>query len=165
MLRNIFLKTLRDNRLGIIGWGLGLGLLLLVGASQYAQLLGPAGPARGGQAAQMSQLLQSFSLLVGEIVPVTTLGGVVTLRGVGFVPVMLSLWAIVVGVSLIRGEEERGALEVLLTTPHSRLAVFGQKAAALGLGLLVVTVLQGVGLALGAVSANEPLPGAGLVLA
>src|SRR6478672_483232 len=101
MLRNVFLKTLRDNRLGMFGWGLGLGLLLLVGASQYAQLLGPAGPARDAQAAEMSQLLQSFSVLIGEIVPVTTLGGFVTVRVMGFVPVMLSLWVIVVGVSVI----------------------------------------------------------------
>src|SRR5437870_4658765 len=111
MLRNVFLKTLRDNRLGIVGWGLGLGLLLLIGASQYAQLLGPPGAARDQQAAQMAQLLQSFSLLIGEIVPVTTLGGFITVRVMGFVPVMLSLWTIVVGVSLIRGEEERGALD------------------------------------------------------
>src|SRR4051794_6430060 len=106
LLRNIFLKSLRDNRLGILGWGLGLGFILLVTAASYPATVGPPGPARAAQAAQMSTLLQSFSFLVGEIVPLDTLGGFATARILGEIPFALGLWATVVGVFLIRGEEE-----------------------------------------------------------
>ena len=45
-LRNIFTKTLRDLRTGVIGWGLGLAVLLVVGATQYHDLIGGIGPER-----------------------------------------------------------------------------------------------------------------------
>jgi hypothetical protein len=39
MLRNTYAKTLRDNRAGTLGWGLGLAVLMAVGSSQYGQII------------------------------------------------------------------------------------------------------------------------------
>src|SRR5258706_3102137 len=33
--RSTFLKSLRDHRVGILAWGLGLGMLMIVGAASF----------------------------------------------------------------------------------------------------------------------------------
>src|SRR5262245_41804173 len=92
MLRNVFLKTLRDNRVAILVWGLGLGLLLLVGVTQYPLFINGDEGQRARQAAGMAKLFQAYSFLLGEVVPLDTLGGFITVRILGQIPVMLSLW-------------------------------------------------------------------------
>jgi ABC-2 type transport system permease protein len=163
VLRNIFLKTLRDNRWGILAVGLGLGLVLLVTITSYPALFTGSAAERARQSAEFMQLLKAFSALLGEPVPIDTLGGFLTFRSLGFLPVVIGVWAAIVAAGLIRGEEEQGALDVLLTTPHGRSAVFGQKVAALGLGLVVVLVLMGVCMLAGAASVNATLPFDGTV--
>ena len=162
MLRNIFLKTLRDNRGAMLIWGLGLGLIVIIGISQYPALLGGPEGQRAQMAAEMTKLLQAYSFMLGEIVPITTLGGFITVRLVTQIPVILGLWALVAGVGLIRGEEEPGTLDVLLTTPHSRLAVFAQKGAALAVALAGAIVLLMAAMQAGALLINDSLPPAAL---
>ena len=165
LLRNVFLKSLRDNRTGILAWGIGVGLLLLITASQYPTLVGPAGPGREQLAAETAKAFQAFSFILGDITSLDTMGGFVTTRSLGFVPVIFGLWAAVVGAGLIRGEEQDGALDVLLATPHSRRSVLGQKAAALAVALAIAIVLAMLGLEIGAVAGGEALPADGLLLA
>src|SRR4051794_13142936 len=162
-LGNIFLKTLRDNRSGMLAWGAGMGLLMALTTSQYTQLIG-VGAERQRMAAEAAKAFQAFSFLIGDITSLDTLGGFVTTRVLGFIPVVIGLWAAVVGAGLIRGEEQTGALDVLLSTPHGRRSVLAQKVGALGLALLVVSVLILVGLMVGSIITNEPLPADGLLL-
>src|SRR5688500_7440127 len=124
LLRNIFLKSLRDNRVGLITWGAGLGLLTVAGASQYPQVIGGTGPERQRMAEEVAKAFQAFSFLIGEITALDTIGGFLTTRVLSFVPVMIGLWVAIVAVGLIRGEEQQGALDMLLSTPHSRGSVF-----------------------------------------
>lgn len=163
MLRNIFLKTLRDNRWGILAVGLGLGLVLLVTIMSYPSLFSGSAAERARQSAEFTQLLKSFSVLLGEPVPIDTVGGFLTFRSLGFLPVPIAVWAAIVAAGLIRGEEEQGALDVVLTTPHGRPAVFGQKVAALGLGLLVVLVFLGLSMLAGAAAINDTMSAGGIV--
>ncbi len=163
MLRNLFLKTLRDSRWGMLIWGGGLALLLFVSAAEYPVFIASVGAGRELQLAQLSKALQAFSFLTGDFVPIDTLGGFITTRALGFIPLLLGLWAAIVGVGLIRGEEELGALDLVLTTPHSRGAVFAQKAAALGTLIAGAVALLGLGLIGGALVAGESLPAAGLL--
>jgi len=157
MLRNIFLKTLRDNRWGILAVGLGLGLVLLVTIMSYPSLFTGSAAERARQSAEFTQLLKSFGALLGEAVPIDTIGGFLTFRSLGFLPVVIGIWAAIVGAGLIRGEEEQGALDVLLTTPHGRPAVFGQKVASLGLGLVVILVLLGLSILAGVAAINDTM--------
>jgi ABC-2 type transport system permease protein len=163
-LANIFAKSLRDNRAGIVAWGTGVGLLMVATASQYATIIGPAGPARERLAAETAKAFQAFSFLLGDITSLDTMGGFVTTRVIGEMPVIFGLWAAVVAAGLIRGEEQDGALDVLLSTPHSRRSALGQKAAALLVALLIALVLTILGLELGAITGGEPLPLDGLFL-
>ena len=159
MLRNIFLKSLRDNRAGVLVWGAGFGLLTAVGAAQYTQIIGQ-GPERARLAAELAKAFQAFSFVLGEITALDTIGGFITTRVLGFAPVMLGLWVAIVAVGLIRGEEQQGALDMLLATPRSRTTVLREKIAALLVIIAAATILLGIGLLLGIASSGEPVPAA-----
>src|SRR5438874_1206728 len=107
---NIFFKTLRDNRAGIVGWGLGMAFLVIAGAAQYPLIIHGTAAERARSIAEMTKALQAFSFLTGDVTALDTIGGYVTSRVLGLVPTMLGLWASVVGVGLIRGEEQQGSL-------------------------------------------------------
>src|SRR5215210_5320352 len=114
LLRNIFLKSLRDNRAGLLAWGGGITLLTAIGTSQYPLVISGTGAERARMAAEVAKAFQAFSFLMGEISALDTIGGFITTRVISFVPVMMSLWIAIVGVGLIRGEEQQGALDMLL---------------------------------------------------
>ncbi len=124
MFRTVWSKTLREYRLAILGWGIGLGLLLCAEFAS-ATTLDPATLSTVGQLAHMIRLF-------GDPLAFTTPAGYVTFRDFGiFLPLLLSIWTVLAGARLLRGEEERGSLEVLLSTPRSRLRVLLEKIAAL----------------------------------
>ena len=39
LLANIYTKTIRDNRAGMLGWGLGIAAIMVIGSSQYGQII------------------------------------------------------------------------------------------------------------------------------
>jgi ABC-2 type transport system permease protein len=125
MFRTIFTKSLRDYRWAILGWGIGLGVVVY---SQYATF---ASTLAGASPAQLQQLVQQFSFF-GEPIKLNTPGGFVTFKVMGLLPVILGIWTVLAGARMTRGEEERGSLDILLSTPQSRLRVLGQKLLALG---------------------------------
>ena len=115
--------------------------------------------------ADAAKAFQAFTFLIGEITSLDTIGGYVTTRVLGFAPVLLGLWVAIVGVGLIRGEEQQGALDVLLSTPHSRISVLRQKLAALWVISALSTLLLGLGLLIGIIASGEPVPSGELALA
>ncbi|MGI8587510.1 MAG: ABC transporter permease subunit [Chloroflexia bacterium] len=158
MLRNIFLKTLRDNRWGSVGMVAFAVLYITSAIVAFPALYSGTAAQRAQQAADLTSLLKSFSVLYGEVVPVDNVGGFLSVRYLPIAAVFFSLWAVIVAAGLIRGEDEQGALDVLLTTPHSRVAVFWQKVGALGLGLAVILALMGADLLGGLAVIGETLP-------
>jgi ABC-2 type transport system permease protein len=156
-LRNIYTKTIRDNRAGILGWGLGIATLMAVGASQYGQLISGTPEERRRLAAETAKAFEGFSFLIGDIVGLDTIGGFITTRVMGFIPVMIGLWAIVLAVGALRGEEQNGSIDVLLATPHSRWSVAEQKVAAVLTAVLVVCALAWLGLWAGVALTVEQL--------
>jgi ABC-2 type transport system permease protein len=140
---------LRDNRAGIFGCGGGLAALMFIGASQYPQFITGTGAAREQALAEMTKALRAFSFMTGEVTSIDTIGGFLSARMVGPISVVVSIWVLVVGVGLIRGEEQQGALDMLLSTPKSRHTAFAQKAVALVTALAGAVLLAALGLALG----------------
>ncbi len=152
MLRNTFFRTLREYRLAIILWGLGLFLLTYSTAPTYSALLN--GPDREKQLADLQKLTETFAFITGKAYDLNTYGGFITYRVIGLLPAMLSIFTLLAGSNLIRGEEERGALDVLLSTPHSRRSVIVQKWAGLSLGVLVIMVFCWAGTLAGVASST-----------
>ena len=133
--RNIYLKTLRDYRIAIVGWGVGMGLLMYVVLAAFPSLVETA----AARAALVS-LAPSFSW-AAEPIAVDTAGGYATYK-YGLVILVIAIWPLLVGSRVLRGEEERGSLDVLLSLPRGRGPVALEKLAAvwtalLGMGLLI----------------------------
>ncbi len=140
MLQNIWLKTIRDNWKAIMGWGVGLGLIIGLNLIAYAAQY-PTAADRLKAAQALAPLLQSFRFLLGEPVDVSTPGGFLTWRIVGIMPVLLGIWAALSVTGSTRGEEESGTADLLVTTPHSRANVLLQKWLGYSLSLLAILLL------------------------
>jgi ABC-2 type transport system permease protein len=158
MFRTVWSKTLREYRFAIPGWGIGLGLLLYAEFAS-ATALDPTSLSTVGQLAQMIRLF-------GDPLAFTSPAGYVTFRDFGiFLPILLSIWTLLAGARLVRGEEERGSLEVLLSTPQSRLRVLLEKIAALVTALVLIALLIVTGGVAGEVSAHTTVDLTGTLLA
>jgi len=139
MFRTIWSKSLRDYRIAILSWSIGLGLLMIVGLATATPIL----------LASYAALVPLFRFL-GDPYAIQTPEGYVTFRYLGLVlPVLLSFWPILAGARLVRGEEERGMLDVLLATPQPRVRLLLEKILALALALLMFAVIFALGIMLG----------------
>jgi ABC-2 type transport system permease protein len=137
-LTSVFLKSLREARIAILGWGIGMGLMMYAVLSAVSSLIGTTPAAR----AELVSLAIQFNWL-SEPVAVDTPGGYATWK-YGFTILVMALWPLLVGARMLRGEEERGSMDVLLTLPRGRLRVALEKLAAMWVALLVMGLLVGL---------------------
>lgn len=154
---NVYLKTLREVRIAIVGWGTGIGLLLFAVLAAVPSLITtPAAKA------SLTELAGSFAWLA-EPIAITTPGGYATWK-YGPTILILALWPLLACSRLLRGEEERGSLDALLAVPRGRGRVALEKLAAvwsalLGMGLIIALLT----LAGGRVAAADFGPGDALL--
>ena len=137
MLRSIFLKTLRDYRVAILGWGIGMGLVVISPMASVAALV-TTPQARE----QLVSLAASFAWNA-DPVKVDTIGGYATFK-IGFFVFLLAVWPLLAGSRMLRGEEDRGSMDVLLSLPRPRLNVALEKLAAMLTALFAMGVLIGL---------------------
>jgi ABC-2 type transport system permease protein len=156
MLRNVFLKTLRDFRLAILLWGGGVGLIMFYYSYAYADFF--KGPNREQMMADYTKAVEAMSFLTGKAVDVSTVGGFITMEFMNYLPLLLGLWALMAGSGLIRREEERNSLDLLISTPVSRTGIFLEKWLAYVLALVAIVALLFAGTLLGASVYNQVLP-------
>jgi ABC-2 type transport system permease protein len=151
MFRSIFTKTLRGYRVPILAWGIGLGLIIY---AYYATILSQLA---GSSAAQLQQIANQFSFF-GETARADTPGGYITYKIMGSVPLVLGIWAVLTGARMTRGEEESGALDILLSTPQSRLSIVLQKVLAMAAAAGLMSLLTGLLILAGMASAHANAP-------
>ncbi len=94
------------------------------------------------------------SAWLAEPVKVDTVGGYATWK-YGLTVLIIAIWALIAGSRLLRGEEERGSLDALLSLPRGRVRVALEKLAAvwtalLGMGLLIALLTFAGGKSAGA---------------
>jgi ABC-2 type transport system permease protein len=141
MLRNVFAKTLRDQRRALTWWGIGLAAYLAVYVPFYTQYSGPD----SGFANQVEQLPETMRR-VFNLNDMTTPAGYLESTVFGLVgPLLVIMFASVLGARAIAGEEEAGTLDLLLAHPVSRRRFLLERFAALatavlGLGVLIWVV-------------------------
>jgi len=132
--KSIYLKTLRDFRLAILGWSVGMGLVMFeVQAAVGSLVTTPAARAT------LVSLASSFAWNA-ETVAVDTVGGYATWK-VGIFILLIAIWPLLACSRMLRGEEERGSLDVLLSLPRRRLRVALEKLAAVWTALLLMGLL------------------------
>ena len=158
MFRTIFTKSLRDYRWAILGWGLGIGFLVYAVYVSFTQLAGPA-----LSSASLKQLAEQFRFFA-EPIALNTAGGYVTFKYGGMLPLFIGIWTVLAGARMVRGEEERGSMDLLLATPQSRVRVLLQKIGALTVAVFLIGLLIAL-LAMGGMAGAKVTvsPGAALL--
>src|ERR1700694_950382 len=136
-LSNVFLKTLRDYRIPIFGWGIGMGLVVVSPMASVATLL-TTPQAR----AQLVSLAATFAWNA-DVVAVDTIGGYATFK-IGIFIFLIAIWPLLAASRMLRGEEDRGSLDVLLSPPRPRRSVALEKLAAMWTALLAMGLLIGL---------------------
>ncbi|HLI05650.1 MAG TPA: ABC transporter permease subunit [Ktedonobacteraceae bacterium] len=155
MFRSILSKSLRDYRVPMLAWGVGLGLFMVA-------VFGTATPAVVTAFISLARIV-SF---LGDLYAMNTPQGYITFRYMETsLPVLLSIWPILAGARLVRGEEERGSMDVLLATPEPRTRLLLEKVGALFLALLVIAVLFALGIVGGEASLRIHIDFVGALLA
>ena len=140
MLRNLLLKTLRDQRIPILAYGLGLGALALLIVAIY-----PSFAATGAELEEaMENLPEAYKAFTGGVLSLTEFDGYLVSQYLIILPLILAIFAIVEGTGALRGEEERGTMDTLLSLPISRSQVVLHKAVATLLSIVFVLVIVGV---------------------
>lgn len=155
LLRSVFGKALRDQRWALLGWGLGVGLLVLVEAAVW-----PSIRDMPNFDELMKNYPEAFRKLFNVQAMTTGRGFMNTELFTLILPMVFVFYGVSRGARMIAGEEESGYLETVLVTPVSNRSVLLQKAAALatgvatlGLALAVVLVacsaIFGMGIGVG----------------
>jgi ABC-2 type transport system permease protein len=91
---------------------------------------------------QIASLAASFSWNA-EGVALNTIGGYATWK-IGTFIFLTAVWPLLAASRTLRGEEERGTLDVLLSLPQSRMRVALEKVAAMWTALLAMGLLVGL---------------------
>jgi ABC-2 type transport system permease protein len=148
MLNSVFAKTLRDQRISLLWWSVGLLAACLLTTGLY--------PSVRQNAESLSEVIESLPeglrrALVGASADFFSPSGYLQARLFAlFVPLLLLIYTIGAGSRAIAGEEEQKTIDILLSTPVPRRRVLLDKALALllataGLGSVVWAVLLATG--------------------
>src|SRR5437899_2636529 len=115
-------------------------LALLLKTAVFAVV--PALPATPAARASIVPLGPSFAWFADPI-KIDTPGGYATWK-YGLTVLVVALWPILAQSAMLRGEEERGTMDVLLSLPRGRFRVVIEKVAAMWSGLVLMAVLVGL---------------------
>lgn len=136
----VFRHTLLGFRGSILAWGLGLAALGLFVVPFYDVYL--------EQEEQMLQLMESYPPEVmaffGGMADITSPEGFLNGQ-LATLPLILGIFAVLVGSGLLARDEESGRLDLILAHPVSRLALFGGRLAAFVTATLAILTLCWLG--------------------
>ena len=127
MMGGLLGKALRDQRRGVIGWGIAVAAVVLMYAAFY--------PSIRDSAADLQSYIDNLPEAIRNVI-----AGEDYASPVGYLeseffntmgPLLLLIFAIGAGARSIAGEEEGGTLDLLLSTPVSRGHVVDTKAIAI----------------------------------
>ena len=131
--RTIVRKTLRDLRWQVVGWGLGLA-----GLAAMLVLLYPA-------IAEQFEGVELENIGFGEIGDFSDPRQFFQIEFFTWSPVLMTVFAIIVGGALLAGEEGAGTLELLLSQPLERRALFAGKLLGVAMAALAILLIAGAG--------------------
>ncbi len=122
----------------MLGWGIGLALYGVMYISIYPQIteqIGADSLATLGDLPMYKAVgteMGSFEGFLGSVL-------------VQYVLLILSIYAIMTSTATLAGEDDKGTLELLVTTPIKRWQIVTMKAAALAIASFVILAIAGVG--------------------
>jgi ABC-2 type transport system permease protein len=131
-----FLYTFLGLRGQILGWGLGLAL--------YGLMVVPMYDALGAQQEQLQQMIASYppeflAFFGGDASSMLTPSGFLGMYAFSMMPVIIGIFAVLVGSGLIVNDEERGRLDLIMAHPVGRSAFFfGRSLGVLGAAVSIM---------------------------
>jgi ABC-2 type transport system permease protein len=141
-MKTIFRYRLARLRGQILGWGVALALLGLFMAQFYGTIV--------DQAEQFEQLMESYPkelmAFFGDFSELTTPSGYLNLEYFVLMPLILGVFAVLMGSGLLVSDEESGRLDLIMAHPISRTALFWGRALAFGVATLVILALAWLGI-------------------
>lgn len=148
MLKNIFLKTIREKRVSLFWWSFGFFLMNFSIASLYPSIKEATKELEG----YMETLPDAVTaLFLTEGAPLTSPAGFLGAELFTFmIPIMVLIFAIGFGASAIAGEEEAGTLDLLLSNPLPRWRIVTEKFFAMVVGMSLINLFSWLSLVAGA---------------
>lgn len=128
---SVFMKSMRDQRWMVLGFGLGSALMAAVILGVY--------PSYRESLADF-EVPPALMAVFGDI-DLATADGFIMAEFFSWVPVLLVVYAIIQGTAVLSGEESSGTLDLLLAQPISRLRLFIEKALSIVVGTLAIIAL------------------------
>jgi ABC-2 type transport system permease protein len=147
MMHTVFSKTLYDLRWNILAFCVGLGMLAFFTLYIYPSVADAQEGMFDGLAGEAA------TAILGSANPGTP-EGFLNVQLFSFLPLFLAIFLIIASSAAVAGEEGDKTLGVLMARPVSRWRVLTEKAAAIGVGLVVITLAIALGAVLGAVVAG-----------
>jgi ABC-2 type transport system permease protein len=137
----IFLSTLARLRGQVLGWGLALFLMSNLTVVRYGIVQENQAPIR--------QLLEgslgTFASMFGDVARLMTPEGFLSLAFFAYMPLIVGVFAVLVGSGLIVADEENGTLDLVLAHPVSRTALFLGRVLAFGAATVAILALSWLG--------------------
>lgn len=150
MLKNIFLKTLFERRISLLVWTASVII-----STFLIMLLFPA--LRDSLGTALQDVPDSMRDLLGSAEDYQTVTGFVDLQVIAQMIFLTIIMGVIVGTSLLVGEENNGTLQTLLAQPVRRSSVYLQKFWALCVMVAVVCSGLFIGTLLGVVVLGESI--------
>ena len=140
----IFLRSLRDSAPGIVAWGMGYSTLLVLIVFLYPIL-------------EENNMLMSVLSGLGvldrfmanlDVDPsvLNTFHAYLALEALSWGPLVLAVYAIPQSIRAVMGEEERGTLDLLMSTPLPRWQLFVEKALSIIVAVMMILSVMWVAL-------------------
>ena len=139
MLRNVFLKTMWDQRRSLTWWSLGLGLTVAILVAFYPSIEGIEGLDE-----MLAQYPEDLMALLGatDIASFATPAGYLSGELFGLMlPILFAVFAIGLGSGAIAGEEQAGTMEILLSQPIRRGRLVLQKFASISVSTAILALM------------------------
>lgn len=147
MLRNVFLKTMRDTRRALVWWSVGLVGLAAMMVAVYPTVRD--NPDLNKMVQDYPEALKAFISFGGNLDYVSGAGYLGSELFAFMVPLLLMIAAIGAGARALAGEEERGTLDLLLANPISRRRLVLEKLAALVAEIALLALVLWMALVIG----------------
>jgi len=142
--------------------GLGFGLLMVEQATQFKSLFGSSAADKAAAVAGMQSLGRTFVVLIPPPARVDTVAGFIDWRLLSGGTLYIAIYTVIAGAASLRGEEEKGLVEMWLATGLSRATLVACRAVAITLALAAAaTLAAAIGIA-GSQSADLALPAGAL---
>ncbi len=130
----ILRRTLQDSRYVILAWCLGLAFWVLLLASVFPAIEGSP---------EFNQILEAYppvvrALFMSDLVEIITPDGFTWMEFGTWIPMFFGIQVVVDGLAALAGEERRGTLDLVLSTPIPRWRVVMEKFTAICIEVTVV---------------------------